>query len=81
MLLIEIDKQTELPSLTFPEAQRLVGGMVEPVRLPNGDTILVNEEGLLMGLPINTAASLLAGKTLVGPAIYLTKAETKRVLR
>jgi hypothetical protein len=81
MLLIEIDKQTELPSLTFPEAQRLVGGMVEPVRLPNGDTILVNEEGLLMGLPINTAASLLAGQTLVGPAIYLTKAETKRVLR
>ena len=64
-----------------------VGGMVECVSFPNGDLLLLNEEGKLMGLPLNEKASKLWSETfdndnyitgrndfVVGPAI-LIKAE------
>jgi len=43
------------PSLK--EAQELVGGYVEMKELRNGDQILFNEEGKLMGLPVNVEAT------------------------
>ena len=36
-----------------------VGGMVECVTFPNGDLLLLNEEGKLMGLPLNEKATTL----------------------
>jgi len=63
-----------------------VGGMVECVQFPNGDLLLLNEEGKLMGLPVNEQASELWSKTftkdkyaighddfVVGPAILIKK--------
>ena len=63
-----------------------VGGMVECVQFPNGDLLLLNEEGKLMGLPVNEKASELWSKTftkdkyafghddfVVGPAIVIQK--------
>lgn len=46
-------------SPTFEEAQRIVGGYIEYVPLPRGVLIelIVNEEGLLLDLPYNSAAS------------------------
>ena len=57
------------PSLE--EAQEFVGGYVEMVRLPDGDQMLVNEEGRLRHLEINHTASELAGQMIVGPAMIL----------
>ena len=35
----------------YKAVSKFVGGMVECVQLPNGDLLLLNEEGKLMGLP------------------------------
>ena len=81
-LFIEDEKKTP----TLKEAQAFVGGMVECVTWPNGDLLIVNEEGKLMGLPLNPEATLLWRMTftkdkyvtgyddfVVGPAIYIKK--------
>ena len=67
-------------------AQDFVGGMVECITFPNGDVLIVNEEGKLMGLPLNPEATLLWRMTfdndnyvtgrkdiVVGPALYIKK--------
>ena len=79
-----VDKIENTP--TLKEAQDFVGGMVECVTWPNGDLLIVNEEGKLMGLPLNPEATLLWRMTfdndnyvtgrkdfVVGPAIYIKK--------
>ena len=79
-----IDDEKTTPSLK--EAQDFVGGYVECITFPNGDVLIVNEEGKLRGLPLNPEATLLwkiafdndnyiTGRkdVVVGPAIYITK--------
>ncbi len=63
--------EDQKPSLE--EAQGLVGGLVEMVRSPTHQDwqILVNEEGLLDGLPFNEEATKICGTGIVGPAIVL----------
>tara|TARA_R110002153_G_scaffold144589_2_gene295820 strand:- start:752 stop:979 length:228 start_codon:yes stop_codon:yes gene_type:complete len=58
---------------TLKEAQSIVGGLVEIVRSPTNPEwqILVNEEGLLIGLPVNKEASEMCDTGIVGPAIVL----------
>ena len=71
---------------TLKEAQDFVGGYVEGITFPNCDYLIVNEEGKLMGLPLNPEATLLWKMTfdndnyvtgrkdvVVGPAIYIKK--------
>ena len=70
----------------YPEVKEFVGGMVEAVTFPNGDLLLLNEEGKLMGLPLNEKATALWRKHftkethafgyddyVVGPAIVIEK--------
>ena len=70
----------------YAEVKEFVGGMVEAVTFPNGDLLLLNEEGKLMGLPLNEKASKLWKDTfdndnyitgrdgfVVGPAILIKK--------
>jgi len=73
MLHIFEDKQP-----TLDEAQAIVGGLVEMVNSPEHPDwqILVNEEGLLRGLPFNEEATKLCGTGIVGEAIIL-KGEAK----
>ena len=52
-----IDDEKNTP--TLKEAQDFVGGMVECIAWPNGDLLIVNEEGKLMGLPLNPEATAL----------------------
>ena len=72
-------------------AQEFVGGYVEGITFPNGDYLIINEEGKLMGLPINEQATKLWKKTfdndnfitgrndfVVGPAILIKKQALKR---
>ena len=72
-------------------AQAFVGGMVEGISFPNGDYLIVNEEGKLMQLPLNPEATLLWRLTftkdkyvtgyndfVVGPAILIKKKALKQ---
>ena len=43
----------------YAEVKEFVGGMVEAVTFPNGDLLLINEEGKLMQLPLNPEATAL----------------------
>ena len=71
---------------TLKAAQAFVGGYVECITFPNGDVLIINEEGKLIGLPLNPEASLLWKITfdndnyvtgrkdfVVGPALYIKK--------
>ena len=71
---------------TLKSAQDFVGGYVEGITFPNGDYLIINEEGKLMGLPLNEKASKLWKDTfdndnyvtgrndfVVGPAILIKK--------
>ena len=79
-----IEDSKDEPSLK--EAQEFVGGYVEGITFPNGDYLIVNEEGKLMNLPFNPEATTLWRATfdndnfvtgrndfVVGPAILIKK--------
>ena len=68
------------------EAQDFVGGYVEGIQFPNGDYLIINEEGKLMDLPFNPEATALWRATfnndnfvtgrkdfVVGPAMLIKK--------
>ena len=68
----------------YKEVSKFVGGMVECVEFPNGDLLLLNEEGKLLNLPLNPEATALWRATftkeeysfgyddfVVGPAILI----------
>ena len=72
-------------------AQEFVGGYVEGIAFPNGDYLIINEEGKLIGLPINEQATKLWKDTfdndnyitgrddfVVGNAILIKKSALKR---
>ena len=72
-------------------AQKFVGGMVEGISFPNGDYLIINEEGKLIGLPLNPEATALWRATfdndnyvtgrkdfVVGPAILIKKKALKQ---
>ena len=79
-----ITDQKDEPNLK--EAQEFVGGMVEGITFPNGDYLIINEEGKLRQLPLNPEATTLWRATftkdkyafgyddfVVGPAILIKK--------
>ena len=70
----------------YKKVSEFVGGMVECLTFPNGDLLLINEEGKLIGLPLNPEATALWRATfdndnfvtgrkdfVVGPAILIKK--------
>jgi len=70
----------------YKAVSKFVGGMVECVTFPNGDLLLLNEEGRGMGLPLNPEATALWRKhftkathlwgydqDVVGPATVIQK--------
>ena len=72
-------------------AQEFVGGYVEGITFPNGDYLIINEEGKLMNLPLNEIATGLWRETftkdkyafgyddfVVGPAILIKAKALKR---
>ena len=76
---------------TLESAQAFVGGYVEGIPFPNGDYLIVNEEGKLMGLEVNEKATKLWRDTfdndnyitgrkdwVAGPAILIKKDALKR---
>ena len=76
---------------TLESAQEFVGGYVEGITFPNGDYLIINEEGKLMNLPLNPEATALWRSTftadkyvfghddfVVGPAILIKAKALKR---
>ena len=83
-----IKDQKDEPDLKA--AQKFVGGMVQGIEFPNGDYMIMNEEGKLMQLPLNPEATALWRATftkdkylfgyddfVVGPAILIKKQALK----
>ena len=79
-----IEDSKDEPNLK--EAQEFVGGYVEGITFPNGDYLIINEEGKLKNLPLNEEATKLWRATftkdkyafgyedfVVGPAILIKK--------
>ena len=75
---------------TLEEAQKFVGGYVEGISFPNGDYLIINEEGKIKNLPLNPEATALWRATfdndnyitgrkdfVVGPAILIKKGALK----
>ena len=75
---------------TLKAAQEFVGGYVEGITFPNGDYLIINEEGKLRNLPLNPEATALWKATfdndnfitgrndfVVGPAILIKKQALK----
>ena len=71
---------------TLEQAQKFVGGYVEGITFPNGDYLIINEEGKLQNLPLNVEATMLWRMTftkdkylfgyddfVVGPAMLIKK--------
>jgi hypothetical protein len=84
-----IDNVKDEPDLKT--AQDFVGGYVEGISFPNGDYLIVNEEGKLRGLELNEPATKLWRETFTkdkyafgyddwvsGPAILIKKQALKR---
>jgi hypothetical protein len=65
--------KTKAERPTLEEAQKLVGGYVELVKIPSRPDIqlFVDEDGLMKNLPPNEDATRLAGIPIVGPALVL----------
>ena len=56
--------------LSLEDARKYLCGYAELVRIETGLAVLIDEDGQLKGLPINTLASRIAGTTIAGPAIF-----------
>ena len=89
MELTIIDNVNDEP--TLEQAQELVGGMVQGIQFPNGDYMLMDAEGKLLGLPVNEEATKLWRSTFTkdkylfgyddwvsGPAILIKHKALKR---
>ena len=65
------------PADNLDDWQHAVEGYVEAIHLRNGDTMLVNEEGMLLNLPINEYACSYTDHrhVIFGRALILTPQE------
>lgn len=63
---------------SLEEAQKIVGGYIEVVNLPDGNILVCNEEGLYMNLEVNEKATIIChehnaimpGSFIVGDVLY-----------
>lgn len=62
---------------TLEKLQEAVGGYIEIVTIDREMCLVVNEEGLLMGLEQNVWASMIASTLIVGDVIYMRRNEIR----
>jgi hypothetical protein len=63
---------------SLKELQGFVDGYIEIVYLPNGDLMVVNEEGKMNDLPINMKATMAYGlDVIVGNVLWCNKSQVK----
>lgn len=57
---------------TLEALQKQVGGYIETLTLiPGKAVMIVNEEGLLLGFGLNSVASMITRRKIVGPALIV----------
>tara|TARA_R100000900_G_scaffold32549_1_gene26214 strand:+ start:205 stop:456 length:252 start_codon:yes stop_codon:yes gene_type:complete len=64
---------------TLKEMQELVGGYIEFVYTEKQLVLIVNEEGLIMSLPVNQMASEVADQVIVGDVIEVPELEFQKL--
>lgn len=62
---------------SLEELQGFVDGSFELVNLPGGRIMVVNEEGLMIGLPLNAAASKMAGTHIMGNVAVISRGQIR----
>lgn len=62
---------------SLEKLQEAVGGYIEIVTLDREMCLIVNEEGLLMGLDQNVWASMVASRLILGDVIYMKRNEIR----
>lgn len=62
---------------SLEKLQEAVGGYIEIVTIDREMCLIVNEEGLLMGLDQNVWASMVASRLIVGDVIYMKRNEIR----
>jgi len=66
----------ELKNPTLEDFQKAVGGYIEALNIGSGKYLVVNEEGLMMNLPLNKSATAIwRNGPIVGNAVICTKKE------
>ena len=61
-------------AFTLEELQTLVGGFIELTLTLDGQPMIVNEDGIALGLPLNVEASRMArAGRIVGPALVCAR--------
>ena len=77
--IIRVDgSREELTNLSLGSLQQAVGGYIEPVRLPTGELMYIDEDGMFKGKEINQDISLLLGAIVVGDVVILSAEEEKK---
>ena len=64
---------------TLKEMQELVGGYIEFVYTEKKLVLIVNEEGLIISLPVNQMASEIANQVVVGDVIEVPELEFQKL--
>lgn len=64
------DFTDDVPSLE--EMQTTVGGYIEPLYLPDGRVMIMDEEGVIKNKPLNPEASVIAKRGIVGDVIVMS---------
>ena len=69
---IDVDGNSALlEDQSLETLQHVVGGYIEILRTNDDRFMACNEEGLLLGLPVNKVASELAGRMIVGDVVVM----------
>lgn len=63
--------------ITFDKMQKEIGGWIQAVRLPSGNILMVDEEGLRKGLPVSPT-TFIARQKIVGPVFFIPKKYKRR---
>lgn len=64
---------------TLKEMQELVGGYIEFIYTEKKLVLIVNEEGLIISLPVNQMASEIANQVVVGDVIEVPELEFQKL--
>ena len=59
------------------ELQAFVGGLIDIVRLPDNRIMVVNDEGLILDLPMNHTASRISGGYIAGDVLVCQSKEVR----
>ena len=75
---LDTDFKPYLDEVELGPLQRAVGGLIEVVHLQSS-IMIVNQEGLILDLPLNPMASNIAGMPILGDVVLLTNESMRKL--